>query len=271
MRLIAGTFRYLIKNFLFIFVFAIIPSYFYAMSLEMNNIRALTQNLLSGEAPEFGQLFTFISFVYGRQWVFSLLCIALLIVCLPMLFGLIEKHMRIGIRSFRGIPGRFNTNVLPTIIVLFILLAIYELWALIASGLLYAETLLFGGVACTIVVVVTYLALLALMCYIASVLLLWLPCQLITGYSFMDALSYSNQLYVGQKGGLFLAVYLPCAAGAVLELLFIGVFGPSNVQIPVFFVMELLFIVLLLYYCILMFVAYFRLTGEERADLRKKY
>ena len=112
---------------------------------------------------------------------------------------------------------------------------------------------------------------LALIAYIASVFLLWLPCLLITGYNFVDALAYSNQLYAGKKGGLFLAVFLPCVVSGVVTLLVVGVFAPMHVQLPVFFIVEILFLLLMLYYSALMFVAYFRLTGEERADLQKKF
>lgn len=150
-------------------------------------------------------------------------------------------------------------------------LAMYELWALIASGLVYGATLLFSGIAGTVAAILLYFAMLALIAYIASVFLLWLPCLLITGYNFVDALAYSNQLYAGKKGGLFLAVFLPCVVSGVVTLLVVGVFAPMHVQLPVFFIVEILFLLLMLYYSALMFVAYFRLTGEERADLQKKF
>ena len=40
---------------------------------------------------------------------------------------------------------------------------------------------------------------------------------------------------------------------------------------PLFLITELLFLFFMLYYASLMFVAYFRLTGEERMDLKKKF
>ena len=44
-----------------------------------------------------------------------------------------------------------------------------------------------------------------------------------------------------------------------------------NVYVPVFVEVFIIVDILFLYYCTLMFVAYFDLTGEERADLRKKF
>lgn len=271
MRSIAATLQYIFKNFLFIFVFALIPSYFFAASLDLENIRALAQALLSAENPEFLQVFSFLSFVNARGWVFSVICLILLVICLPLLFGFIEKHMRIGSRSFKGIWGRFNTNFLSTLVVGVLFLAMYELWALIASGLIYGSTLMFSDAAGSVAAVLVYFVMLALISYLASIFLLWLPCLLITGYNFMDALSYSNQLYAGKKGGLFLAVFVPGAVSGVVTLLVVGVFAPMHVQMPVFLIEEILFLLLMLYYSALMFVAYFRLTGEERADLQKKF
>ncbi len=271
MRSIGSTLKYIFKNFLFIFVFALIPSYFYAASLDMENIRDLTQTLLAAENPSFLQVFSFLSFVNANGWILSLACFVSLGICLPLLLGFIEKHMRIGSRSLKGIWGRFNTNFLSTLFVGVLFLAMYELWALIASGLIYGATLMFSGIAGNVAAVLLYFAMLALIAYIASVFLLWLPCLLITGYNFVDALAYSNQLYAGKKGGLFLAVFLPCAVSGVVTLLVVGVFAPMHVPLPVFFIVEILFLLLMLYYSALMFVAYFRLTGEERADLQKKF
>ncbi len=272
MKFIGSTIQYIFKNFLFIFIFALIPSYFFAMSLDTENIHALADAVFrGGDHLQFSQIFHFISFVNGRGWPYSLVCFAAMAVCLPMLFGFIEKHMRIGSRSFKGLAGRFNTNFLSTLIVAVVFFVLYELWALITSGILFGEFCLLSGAAVAVVVPLTYFAMLAVFCYVASLLLLWLPCLLMTGYNFMDALGYSNQLNSEKRSGLFHAVFLPAAAAAVAELLVAGVFGPRNIRIPVFVIMELVFIFMLLYYCGLMYVAYFRLTGEERADLRKKY
>ena len=270
-KFIGSTFQYVFKNFLFIFIFALIPSYFFAMSLVTVNIHVLADAVFKDGTLQFPQIFHFISFVNGHGWPYSLVCLAAMAVCLPMLLVSTGRPMRIESRTVKGLAGRFNTNFLSTLIMTVVFFALYELWALITSGTLFGEFCLLSGAAVAVVVPVTYFALLAVFCYVASLLLLWLPCLLMTGYNFMDALNYSNQLYSEKKRGLFLAVFLPAAVAAVAELLVAGVFGPQDIRIPVFIIMELVFIVLLLYYCVLMYVAYFRLTGEERADLRKKY
>ena len=59
------------------------------------------------------------------------------------------------------------------------------------------------------------------------------------------------------------------AAGLVLEVAAVALSGFT--ELPLFLITELLFLFFMLYYASLMFVAYFRLTGEERMDLKKKF
>ena len=87
----------------------------------------------------------------------------------------------------------------------------------------------------------------------------------------MEALSYSNRLVNERRGGLFLSVFLPALAGVILVLAVAALSDLINVYVPVFVAVFIIVDILFLYYCTLMFVAYFDLTGEERADLRKKF
>ena len=64
---------------------------------------------------------------------------------------------------------------------------------------------------------------------------------------------------------------LPALAGVILVLAVAALSDLINVYVPVFVAVFIIVDILFLYYCTLMFVAYFDLTGEERADLRKKF
>ena len=272
MRYIASTVKYLFRNFIFIFVFALVPSYFFAMTLDRQNLVSIADTIFALKADfTFGQIFSYLSPINAGRWAYSLVCFIVLVVCLPMLLGFIEKHMRIGSRSFKGVAGRFNHNFLTTLAVLVILLAVYELWAVITAGLIYAETLFLGGIACYVVMLAIYLAMVALISYIASIFLLWLPCLQITGYNFVDALSFCNQLYVQKRGRLFLSVFIPMLCGVVLQFAVSGLNLADNLHFLGFICSELIYLFLILYYSILMFVAYFDTAGEERMDVKKKF
>lgn len=270
MRYIAGAFRYLIKNFIFLFAFVLIPSYFLAVSGSPAAVRALIDAFIrSGGNVEikFGEIFSFFSPFNSYGWAYALVFFAASVLCLPMLFGFIEKHMRLGFRTWKGIAGRFNFNFLTTLVVFLVCLVIYEIWALITAGLIYAETFLLRGIACSIVALATAVGMVAVLGYLFSTFLLWLPCLQITGYNYMDALVYSNNLSVRKKGPIFLALFLP-ALVCFAARLFIVAFVPF---LPAaFLLVELVFLFFILYFCVLMFVAYFDAAGEERMDLKKK-
>lgn len=270
MNYAGGAFRYAFKNFIFLFLFALLPSYFLAMSTDAENARALFAGLFGEGDVAFTTFFFFLSPFNAHGWPYALVAFVLAAVCLPMLTGFIEKHMRIGIRSLHGLRSRFNHNFVSTLVLLFVFVAVYELWALIAAGLLYAETLLFGGVASAVIVVCTFAGLAALVCYLASLVLLWLPSLQITGYAFMDALACANALYSAVRGRLFCSVTVPALVGLVVQFVSL-VLIPARLEAVDFLVRELVFLILLLYFAALMFVAYFAASGEERQDLVKNY
>lgn len=112
MKYIGSALRYMFKNFIFVFLFALIPSYFFAMTVDTDNARVLTQELISADGGvTFSGLFTFFSPVNAGGWPYALVCLAALAVSLPFLFGFIEKHMRIGSRSFKGLAGAGSTRI----------------------------------------------------------------------------------------------------------------------------------------------------------------
>ncbi len=272
MRYLGSAFKYIFKNFIFVFVFALIPSYFLAMTADLKNLASIAESVAAGNADvEFYQIFSFLSPINEEGWPFALVFLAVAAVCMPLLLGFIERHMRIGNRSFKGIAGQLNSNFVSTLVVLLVFAVIYELWSLIAAGLIYAVVLILDGPVCLALAVAVLLGMAALISYLASLLLLWLPSMQITGYSFMDSLSYSNQLYVPNRGKLFLAVFLPFLAGVLLQFAIVAVSPTEIFRISAYIFLELIYLVLFLYYNSLMYVAYFDAAGEERVDLKKKF
>ena len=269
---IGSAWKYVFKNFIFLFLFALIPSYFFALALDLQSLETIARNLLELNAEvSFVTVFNCFSFINGSRWPFALVCFACLAIFMPMILAFIEKHMRIGSRSLKGIFGRINYNFLSTFLMLVVAIAVYELWALLASGLVYVAVIAFGGAARTVVAIVVALGMCLLLSYIFSLFWLWLPCRQITGYCFADAMVFANQAISSKRKKLYLAVMLPYLAGVALLLLVVGVCSAFDVIVPVFVFIEIIFILLFLYFCALMFVAYFDAAGEERADLRKRY
>ena len=136
MRYLGMTFKYIFKNFIFIFFFALIPSFFFAMSTDIHNIGAVADNIVTGEFDlSFVQLFNFFSLFSLKRWPFALAAFVLTLLFMAMLLSMMEKHMRVGSRSFRDLFKRIDYNLGSTFFILLLALIAYEFWALVTAGL----------------------------------------------------------------------------------------------------------------------------------------
>ena len=113
MRYLGMTFKYIFKNFIFIFFFALIPSFFFAMSTDIHNIGAVADNIVTGEFDlSFVQLFNFFSLFSLKRWPFALAAFVLTLLFMAMLLSMMEKHMRVGSRSFRDLFKRIDLSLI---------------------------------------------------------------------------------------------------------------------------------------------------------------
>ena len=271
MGYLKDSFSYVFKNFIFIFLFSLLSSYFLAFVQRGDRSASLIAGLFAdGESVGFGEVFSFLSVFSADGWAFSLTAVVLLAILLPMLTGFIERHMRLGVRSLKGMLSRFNYNFIACFRLLVIFLALYELWALLASGFIYLIVVLFNGILRGILAAVCFALAVVLACWIFSAVLLWLPVLQITGYRFVDAFVYEYQLYSGRRIRIFLSVLVPWAAACACMILSAFFVWPVSSVLD-FIVRELLLLLLILYYVVLMYVVYFSASGEERADLAKRY
>lgn len=271
MKYLKDSFSYVFKNFIFIFIFSLLPSYFLAFVQKGDRTSAFIASLFEdGAGAGFGDVFSFLSPFNAYGWIYSLVALILMIILLPMLTGFIERHMRLGVRSLKGILSRFNYNFVACFRLLLIFFVLYELWAVVAAGFIYLFVVLFNGVLCGVLASVCFALTLVLFCWILSAIILWLPVLQITGYRFMDSFVYEYQLYAGRRIRIFLAVLVPWVLGYVFAILSAFFVWPVSALLD-FIIRELLFMVLILYYAVLMYVVYFAASGEERADLAKRY
>ncbi len=272
MKYIANAFKYVFKNFIFIFPFALIPSYFFAAALDLQSLERIVRKVLAMDVDvSFDTVFNSFSLINGPRWPFGVVSFVCMAVFMPMLLAFIEKHMRIGSRSLKGIARRINYNFISTLVMLVVALAIYELWALVSSGLVYAAIILFGGAARTVIAILLALGMYLLLAYIFTQIWLWLPCLQITGYNFMDALNFSAQAIGQNKKKLYVSIMLPYIAGMALILAVVGACSLYHVLVPAFVFIELIYILLFLYFNVLMYAVYFDAAGEEREDLKKRF
>lgn len=261
--------KYVFKNFWYIFPFAILPAAFLAFSTDEESILCLMQTLFGTETElHFHHFFNAISVLNFASWqnvLSGTLGVLLLVPCVALMMALLEKHMRIGKRTFNGIFSKLNDNILSTAWYALLLLAIYEVWSLITAALLFFMFQIPVAPLAYTLAALTFLGMHVVLIYAIGTIYLWLPCMQITGFRALEALQYSYQLIAPVKWEILTGqiVGLLCAEALLAVCV---LFVPESIT---FLVLTVVFAFLVMLFCVRMQVAYFDRDNIERADLKR--
>ena len=273
MRYTLQSSKYVLKNFIYIFPFAVIPALFLSFSTDEEAMISVLGNFFSGKigAWDFPILFRAVSVLNFASWqaiAFGLVGIVAIVLCVSLMMALMEKHMRIGKRTFNGIFSKLNDNFLSTSGYAVLLLTIYELWSLITAALLSFVSMIPSPVLAYFFAIVVFLATHFALLYSINIIYLWLPCRQITGFKAAEALYYSNQLVAPVRWRILLG---QAASLFVMDaLIYLCVlFAPNPFVFMVLTTLLYAFVIML--YCVRMQIAYFDLDHIERADVTKYY
>ena len=200
--------------------------------------------------------------------MFGFVGIVASVVCISMLTAFLEKHMRIGKRTFNGFLGEGNDNLIFTCGFIFLCLVIYELWSVVLSALCYLVMQIQNVAIVYVALSILYVLMHVVLLYVLSVFYLWLPCMQITGFRAFEALRYSYQLVAPHQTKIvaFQVVYL-----LISEVLIGATVLLISSTVASFIAATVVYTTIILMYCIRMLVVYFDLAQIERADLKKFY
>lgn len=270
MHFIFDHWKYIIRNLWFVLPFALIPAIFLALSVDFEGIATLADGFFHGDFS-----FTFLDIF--RAWslfrfdsvlgiVYSILAFISLVIFTTFLLSFVEKHMRIGKRTFSGVFSPLLSRIVSVFGIALLYTVLYEVWALVLSAVLFAiSAIVVKGFACFMFVFVSLVFIIALL-YLATMFYLWLPAMQITGAGAYQSLVYSYQMLVGVRWKIIfsmLVVYLPCL------LLQVGsAFTPDWLSPIIAFV---LFVFAYLSFCIRMLTVYYEIDKLDREDLLHSY
>ena len=242
------------------------------ISLDKDAIDRLLTGFFTGK-PEvsFVDVFHAISVLNFRSWEAFLSGFAgviLMVLCVALMFAFIEKHMRIGKRTLNGLFSKLNDNLISTTGIALLYTAIYELWALITSALLFFVFLPSNLPIQYIFSVIVFFGMHFVLLYVVSIFYLWLPCLQITGFRAFEALRYSYQLVAPVKTRIILGQWFSITVAEIL-LALCCLFVPG--KIAGFVLATALYAFMTAIFCVRMQVVYFDRAQLERADLKKYY
>ena len=268
MKYTAKASQYVFKNFWYIFPFTVIPAFFFALALDAPALDVVLKSFFSGNinAITFTDTFCAISifnFSGPQSIVSGIIGIVVSVVCVSMLMAMLEKHMRIGKRTFNGLFSKLNDNLLSTGAFALLVLAFYELWTVVTAALIA----LFASITIVplayVLSVLAFLAMHFVLMYSISTVYLWLPCMQITGFRPFEALSYSYQLVAPNIGQI---VFGQVGALIVAELI-ISVIAIFLFDWAMMLAAMAAYTFMLMIFCVRMQVVYFDCAQMERADL----
>ncbi len=265
--------KYVFKNFIYLIPFAILPAIFWAISTDEQAIDGVIRAIFEGDIHSwsFAALFRAISIFNFATWksvVFGVVGVLVTIPCVALLMALLEKHMRIGKRTFNGLWGKLNDNLISTTGCVLLLLGIYEIWSLLIAAVLFFVSRITIAAVAYVFAGVLYIALHVILMVIISTIYLWLPCMQITGFRAYEALVYSYHL----TGQFQLRLVVTQLVILLLTEVVISVFA---IFVPFYFVfnvfLALIYAAIILIFCVRMQIAYFDRDHIERADLMEYY
>ena len=265
--------KYTLKNLIYLLPFALLPALFLSISTDEEAIFAVLKSVYHGTLYQwtFSDLFNSVSVFNFGSWegvVFGFIGYVVIVPCVALMMAILEKHFRIGKRTFNGIWEKLNDNILSTAWYALLLAAIYELWGLLLAALLFLVSRITVTAVAIVFAAIVYLGMHVLLFFAIGMIYLWLPCMQITGFKPFEALHYSYQLITPVKWKI---LFSQMAALLSVEVLIGVCVAFVRAQFAFLVWTTLLYSFLIMRFCVRMQMAYFDRDNIERADLTKYY
>lgn len=264
--------KYVFGNFGYLILFGLFPAVFLASSLDVATLSKVFRSYFTGNPhAEFYEIFHAVS-IFNFHSPLAVLAqivgVLLVVFCVSLMMAFIEKHMRIGKRTWNGMFAKLNDNLISTGGMTLLFAAVYEVWALVVSALLFLCNAIDSRTAVYVSTIIVFYGMHVVLLYVVSVFYLWLPCFQITGFRPFEALRYSYQLMGKAKwrviGEQFFSLVIAEALLAAVSIFVRGYFAVFALATIVFAGMILIFVAR-------MQVVYFECAQIDRADLEKKF
>ncbi len=271
MEIVFGNWRYIFKNLWYVLPFALVPAVLFAFSFDYDAIHHVTQAFYTNglHDMEFFYLFRAFSIIrIDHVWsaLISVLTLVLTCICFTLMLIFVEKHMRIGKRTLSGLKRQFAWLILPVICMAIFYLALYELFAVIVSSLLYVVCRLPASAFLYILFLAVIAVFAFLLLYTVALLYLFLPCKQVTGFRTYDAFFYSYRLMAMVRGKLLLSLFISTFGTFVILT------SASLLPFSAFVVISsLLSVFLFMSFGVRMETVYFKTDKLDREDLLKSY
>lgn len=220
-------------------------------------------------ADSFASLYEQMHFLpYDFYWV-GIIGLVLCFVVLALLFGIVDRHMRVGefTISFRRAKTRINYNILTALKFGLTAGVVFELGDVLLTLLYYGWASALGpGEGWLVLSLISWIAVCALVLFVMCAVVLWPPFMLHTGLRNMDAFRMGWSQMSGKLASAMLTM-LVCILPFAAAMAVTGAVTADSV--PRVVLDGVAIAVCIPYYVSMMYVLFYDVTGTERMDLNR--
>ena len=267
MRFFKETTKYVRKNFLRLLPYAILPAVAMALAGRLGSVLTFFFRY-SGEVASYTvwDIYKYFSVLLSENWLTGLSALIVVGFFMCLMYGAIDRHMKVGKFSYKNMFSRLNETVMAVGPAYFVLFALLELVALLNSSLIFIFTRSMGFNSIYVAIPITMIMYGCLFLGLTQFVIL-IPSEIVVGYPFKDAVINSVRLVSGKITTVWwqmlVIVFVPALVSALTELVF-----PNRTV--VFFVDVAMYLLILIFTTSYMMVAYFILSDEPRRDVEEK-
>ena len=270
MRVAFGNWKYLFSNFWYVLVCGLIPAVFLALSFDYTALSSVLHKFIQGQPRvhfvELLRAFGPIRIDSLLGGVYTLFTYILSSIFASLLLSLVEKHMRIGKRTFSGMGVEMKNLLLPCFLIVLLFYALAETAAIILSALMFWVFSIGSTAIVYLLCAIAVLLVGFVFLYVFESFYLWLPCLQISGFGPYHAFLYSYRLALGVRWKLI--------GAHTLSILIAGAALAGTAFLP-----ELVFRGVALVLCLLLYASlfirmetvYFETDKLDREDIIKSY
>lgn len=269
MKYVKNSLSYIFKNFLYIFLLALVPAGFVGTLLSPFKIFEFMTNYSGIVVNNFGDIFYALVNFKIVPIILTILGVAVLAIFVSLTIGQMENHMRSGKLNYKGMSQYINNNILVVAINLCLILLVWFALQFLLSAILMLIHLIFSGIGNTPTVANIVVAIIisafkfALFLQLTAILFLTIPNMLISGYPTKQAISNAIKILNKNNFNFLLAMLVPFVVIIPLACVLKG-----NL---VYITNIIGTLILFMYYTSLSMTSYFELSSIPRYDNRKYY
>lgn len=271
MRYIKLSFKYLIKNGLFLFLLSVVPAVFIGTLLSPFKFLEFINNYSGLTVVGFADIFYGVIDISWLKILFYIIGFALLGVCVSVILGEIDGHFRSGKHNYSNFKNHINNNVLVVALNIIAVFIINFILSILAGTIIYIFHIVIAGLNatpnawCVIIAIIIYTLFFCISNIISFILYLNIPKMLLNGYTLKQTLSST----INSLSNNFISLILGYLVPNLIIIPLVAIFSFSGVAMS--FVNIIGVIILIMYNTSYIMVSYYDINNISRYDNRKYY